>query len=135
MFAPNPVLNNGWFTAEIERVDGTQTQWNSPLWSQVDIREKFLRFRYLNYFNRLASVWGDEARDDLADYLARQSETPVARMRLYHTRMRLILPDDGTLPKREEAEWMFSSEPVANRTYSRPSPATHRSQPIDPQHP
>lgn len=133
MFAPDPVLNNGSFTAEIEHVDGTRTQWNSPLWSQVDSREKFLRFRYLNYFNRLANVWGDEPREDLADYLARRSETPVASVRLYHARMRLILPDDGTLPKRDEAEWMFSSEPVANRTYSHRSPATDTLKPIDPQ--
>lgn len=117
MFAPDPVLNNGWFTAEIQHVDGTQSQWNSPYWVEADSSDKFLRFRFLNYYNRLRASVHHGAGEDFADYLAHRSDVPVESVKLYHTRMRLILPDDGTLPKRDEVTWIFSSEPVAQRTY------------------
>ena len=129
MFAPDPVLNNGWFTAEIQKADGTQAQWNSPFWIESDSRDKFLRFRHLNYYNRLPSLWYHPAREDLADYLARQSDVPVDSIKLYHTRMRLIMPEDGSLPKRDEVDWMFSSEIVAKRSYA---PGTSRQRSSEP---
>jgi len=117
MFAPDPVLNNGWFTAEIQSTDGTTSQWNSPFWIEKGSAEKFLRFRYLNYFNRLPSPWFEQAREDFTDYLARQSRMPVESVQLHHVRMRLIMPEDGSLPKRDEASWMISSEIVTKRKY------------------
>jgi hypothetical protein len=133
MFAPDPVLNNGWFTADIQHTDGTASQLNSPYWIQSSSRDKFLRFRYLNYFNRLPAPYYQSARDDYADYLARKSRVPVESVKLYHTRVRLIMPEDGSLPKRDEADWMFSSEIVAKRTYQPPVPSNPTSQPISDQ--
>jgi hypothetical protein len=129
MFAPDPVINNGWFTAEIQNADGTSSQWNSPYWVEITNRDKFLQFRYLNYFNRLPSPWFQLAREDFADYLARKSRAPVESVRLFHTRMQLIMPEDGSLPKRDEAQWMFTSQPVVHRRYSQPQSQPPSDQP------
>ena len=130
MFAPDPVLNNGWFTAEIHSPDGTVSQWNSPYWITSNSGDKFLRFRYLNYFNRLPAPFYQPARNDFADYLARKSPVPVESVKLFHTRTRLIMPEDGSLPKRDEVDWMFSSEILTKRTYRQPSSRHPSSQQI-----
>ena len=117
LFAPDPVVNNGWFTAEIRDPDGTVTRWNSPFWSEASAWDKFVGFRYIDYFNRLTLPSNFPAADDFADYLAREVGRPVASVRLYKNQVLLQMPDDGSLPPREEIAWMFSSELVAVRKY------------------
>ncbi len=110
MFAPDPVINNGWLTAELTTKDGRSIQWDSPHWSKSGIVDKFVRFRHINYYNRLPLLWNLKATDDFMDYLARQSGQEIARVKLYRNHMRLQMPEDGSLPVREEAEWQFLSE-------------------------
>jgi hypothetical protein len=69
LFAPDPIINNSWISAELWRPDGTLANtWNSPYWAGESGFEKFRNFRMLNYYNRLVFreiVVGQ----DLADYL------------------------------------------------------------------
>lgn len=117
LFAPDPFINNGWFTADVRSGDGTVTQWNSPYWSEFGAWDKFVRFRHVDYFNRLTLRSNAPAADDFADYVARTSGKPVASIRLYKNQVLLQMPDDGSLPPRDEITWIFSSEPVSVRSY------------------
>ena len=117
LFAPDPVINNGWFTAEVHAIDGTVTQWSSPYWSEASGWDKFIDFRHVDYFNRLTLRTNAPAADDLADYLACEANKPVARVKLYKNLVTLQMPDDGTLPPRDELGWIFNSEPVSIRRY------------------
>ena len=84
LFAPNPTINNGWLSAEFYPVggkspiltdDGKPLGWNSPIWSEYDVWNKFYRFRHVNYFNRVP-YRGKDPLDDLADYIARTTLGP-----------------------------------------------------------
>jgi hypothetical protein len=84
LFAPNPVINNGWISAEIYGVQKLNDQgymeketltWNSPYWNRYSSWEKFYRFRHVNYYNRLP-YREQEAANDFAEYLYRQLASP-----------------------------------------------------------
>lgn len=87
LFAPNPIVNNGWISAEFFQQgnsapllasDGKPLSWNSPIWSECNFVEKFYRFRHVNYFNRVA-FRGQNVLDDLSDYVARKELGPEFR--------------------------------------------------------
>ncbi|MCA9162869.1 MAG: hypothetical protein KDA62_07810 [Planctomycetales bacterium] len=82
MFAPDPELDNGSIGAVVTLDDGRELMWFSPAWGEVGSGDKFRRFRYINYFNRLRLPENRPAAEDLADYLARTvpptaGESPV----------------------------------------------------------
>jgi hypothetical protein len=117
MFAPDPIINNGWFTAEIHAIDGSVTQWDSPYWYLQSGWDKFVRFRHMDFFNRLPLLHNRPAAEDFADYLGRQAVKPAAAVKLYRNQLSIQMPSDGTIPSRDEIVWLFNSEPVAIRNY------------------
>lgn len=170
LFAPDPVLNNAWLSAELTAPDGTLETWNSTYWASSSGWDKFRHFRMMNYANRIATR-KLSARRDLAAYLLRdvfhreltplddhdpgdhepddlaqhpllsanpKNATPNVpgssnanlfpeetsgpeeqrwRLVLYRNRMDLALPDDGSLPSRDETTWILSSRPFLIREY------------------
>ncbi|MCA9133815.1 MAG: hypothetical protein KDA45_11700 [Planctomycetales bacterium] len=136
LFAPNPVLNNAWISAEITSPDGELTFWNSPYWGDTGSWEKFYRFRYLNYYNRLPSQ-NPLAIEEFADFLARTLISPTAhpvdfaldadattapsaptwKMSLFRSKLNFTLPEDGSLPSRDEILWIASSKNLTVRAY------------------
>lgn len=116
MFAPNPVINNGWYSAEIRSRSGEVTNWDSPIWGRTSGWEKFINFRHMNYYNRLSASWNTAALYDLADYLARRRSL-AASITLYRNQLRINMPDDGSLATREEIEWLFTTESIVNKNY------------------
>ncbi len=166
LFAPSPILNNAWLSAEIYRPDGSQQEvWNSTYWANSSGWERFLGFRHMNYRNSMGAA-APAAANDLADYLARQLISPTAhpieqpvaevaqtfggsptspetlgefrydqsqpgavsdtnrrpqqptwRLVLTRSQLSIVLPHDGTLPKRDETLWISSSKNLAVREY------------------
>ncbi len=138
LFAPNPGINNTWISAEVYAPDGQLDTWNSTYWADTNGWQRFRGFRHINYTNRIQTQ-GKAAADDYADYLARQLISPTAsaiiaepeqlatsidadsqshwRLQLARNRMNISLPDDGTLPSREETMWISSSENLTVREY------------------
>ena len=145
LFAPNPVINNGWISAEFYAQssqspmlasDGKPLSWNSPIWSECTSWTKFYRFRHINYFNRAAHR-GQNVIEDLADFVARTELGPEfhfvdtvpedsrlvvdsssIELRLFMNRLQIVLPDDGSLPSPEETIWMSVSSNLTLRKYS-----------------
>lgn len=128
LFAPNPVLNNAWVSADIYQRGQLIETWNSPFWSQVSAREKFVRFRYVNFFNGLAGR--DQAvKNDFADYIMRteideplkstkvDSTTPEWEVRLFRSKLNLSLTPGEPLPKRDDNIWLTTSERLGVRGY------------------
>lgn len=154
LFAPNPILNNAWLSAEVYRPDGTRQEvWNSTYWATASGWERFVGYRWMNYRNRMAAI-DSRAANDFADYLARQlisptahpitpqspeptgsnrvaatqddgsseasepsGATPAWRLVLSRNQLTIVLPDDGTLPNRDETLWVSSSKNLAVREY------------------
>ncbi len=116
LFAPNPHINNGWYSAEIVDDTGVLKTWSSPYWGKEDGWKKFIEFREMNYFNRVAHD-NRRAVDDLAVYIRRQMvaelETaklsPGLKFKFYRNEMQLVMPDDGSLPVPEEATWLSTT--------------------------
>ncbi len=147
LFAPNPVINNGWVSAEFYRddsstplqsADGKPLSWSSPVWSECTSWDKFYRFRHVNYFNRIP-IRSQNMINDLADYVAREKLGPDYRLvepvssdspsttlqakeaielRLTKNALRIVLPDDGTLPPPDETTWIYVGSSLATRKYS-----------------
>jgi hypothetical protein len=121
MFTPDPVIGNGWFSDELTLSDGSVLKWDSPYWADKGTWEKFVRFRYVNYYNRLYLPANAAGIGDLQDYLARTlvpADGPqVVSSMMSRTRMQLLLPEDGTLPTLDENEWVFTAEPYGRRNY------------------
>ena len=111
MFTPNPVLNNRWFSAEMTTKDGKITNWDSPLWSRASVWDKFVQFRHVNYYNRVYQPWCLPGAKDYMNYRARQSAEELESIQLHQNHLELVMPEDGTLPPRDEAEWRLITEP------------------------
>lgn len=129
LFAPNPVLNNGTVVAEVVDNHDQFFRWSSPEWSQKHVTEKFLRFREMNYFQRLLSY--SIAREDFTDYLFRaipdkepiapmlpfgleeqsvekvQLQKPLKQITLYHADAEMVLTEEDPLPRLEETIWSY----------------------------
>ena len=105
MFTPDPVCNTVWISATIDHDDKPSTEWTSPAWGDVGGIEKFIRFRELNYCNRVVQPGAEEAAEDFARYLSRSAATPAEpnpRVTLYAGELKLIPPSNGGIPKRDE---------------------------------
>ncbi|MEM9656743.1 MAG: hypothetical protein AAF961_00145 [Planctomycetota bacterium] len=140
LFAPNPIVRNGWLSASVLHEGRRRTVWRSPYWADDSAWEKFYRFRHLNYYNRLDLPRNAAGLEDLADYLMRnlppqenlravepvvglpltasvgQGGRPALRsLDLYRNRLQMQLPADEPLPPRDETVWTSSSELVMRR--------------------
>lgn len=129
LFAPNPVLNNGTLVAEVTDHQDQLFRWTSPEWSQKKVIEKFLRFREMNYFQRLPRY--SIACEDFTDYLFRaipdkepvapmlsfeleeqsvkevQLRKPLKQITLYHADVEMLLTAEEPLPSFEETTWSY----------------------------
>ncbi len=118
MFAPNPIINNAYLTAEIEDEVGNQTYWDSPDWKSVGTFGKFYRFRYLNFYNRIYLDSNAPAINDFVDYLARTaSGSPVRRLKLVRNAMTMLAPEAGSLPTGDDVIWISRSDLLRERRY------------------
>ncbi len=156
LFAPNPAINNGWVSAEIYGVTSVASEnsslsgpltWNSPYWNRIGNWEKFYRFRYVNYYNRLP-FREQETADDFADFILREVAGPAVtaarlvplrragepateantflvdrqdsggiEVRLFHNNLSMIMPEDGSFPPRAEETWMSVSRNLTIRKF------------------
>ncbi len=116
MFAPDPVINNGWFSADIELASGDIEHWDSPYWAEKGSLEKFRRAREMNYYNRLGLPWNLCATDDFADYLLRNSKSPARSIKLFKNQMQFRPDSEGRFLSHDETEWMFSTEIVTRKS-------------------
>ena len=118
MFSPNPVLNNAYITAEIEDTNGNIKYWDSPDWKKASTSEKFLRFRHMNFYNRIHLPGNSLAVNDFVNHLVR-TDFPIVikKLKLERTAMTMILPEPGTLPGREETLWISSTSFLTERHF------------------
>jgi len=127
LFAPNPVLNNGVLVAELTDSQGNPATWTSTDWQQASAWKKFLRFRHMNYQQRLPNT--HLAAIDFADYLLgaipeTESATGVVRwsqdnellepapltppmrdIKLYKYRNTMLIEQGEPLPTLEQTYW------------------------------
>jgi hypothetical protein len=146
LFAPNPTINNGWLSAEFYPVggklplmepNGKPLSWNSPIWSEYSAWSKFYRFRHVNYFTRV-QYRGKDPLDDLSDFIARKMLGPEyhfvetrtnpasseddpssVELRLSKSAVQIIMPEDGSLPARDEATWIYVGSGLGMRKYAK----------------
>ena len=88
LFAPDPVINNCWWTIEVRgelagelqddlsstTLPGSESNslsWNSPFWGDVKPTEKFFKRRHIAYYRRL-SEFPTEVLEDFADEWVRE---------------------------------------------------------------
>ena len=118
MFSPNPVLNNAYITAEIEDLVGDRKYWDSPDWKKTGSVEKFLRFRHMNFYNRIYLPGNSLAVNDFVNHLVRNDfSLVVEKLKLERTAMTMVLPEPGTLPSREETIWISTTSFLTERDF------------------
>jgi len=139
LFAPNPSLNNETIVAEVRDRMGQEATWRSPDWSQTTAWEKFYRFRYMSFYQRVGDA--HYAARDFADYLQRTipdqeyakpmirwSETneilppaalvpPMVSVKLYEYREQMVLSDENPMPNQSETLWSQQSKFLVAREY------------------
>lgn len=126
-------------TSPLLAPNGKTLTWNSPIWSEFSAWDKFYRFRHVNYFNRVP-YRGKEPLDDLADYIARTTLGPefqfvetkpdldpqqdsvnksevAIELRLSKSAVQIVMPEDGSLPTRDEATWVYVGSGLGMRKY------------------
>jgi hypothetical protein len=164
LFAPDPVVNNCWWTIEVKgelsvelqnelRRPGQQSlqgevgplSWDSPFWGEVRPAEKFFKRRHIAYSRRL-SEFPVEVCEDFADSWVRErfgnrlhalanvplenglsvnseadlpeaSKPYLLELNIFRNELKLALPDDGSLPAREETVWLSVTEKYLQRRY------------------
>ncbi|MEM7557608.1 MAG: hypothetical protein AAF394_00665 [Planctomycetota bacterium] len=113
MFAPDPMVNHLWLSADIYDEQGQRVEtWNSPYWNDVGAWEKFYKFRYLNYYTRMCSPLHRTSAKDLADYLARtkqNDESGQLTVEIYANSLELTSPVDGNIYAAEDLVWVTES--------------------------
>lgn len=121
MFTPRPSVNHYWLTAGVYDAQGNRLEdWSSPYWPTVPSWEKFLRFRHLNYFNRVSLPKNQLATTDLAEYLSR-TVGPVdsnghperVRVELHSNNVEMVPLEKGPFPPPEEVVWVTQSKWLA----------------------
>lgn len=118
MFSPNPVLNNAYITAEIEDLVGDRKYWDSPDWKTTGTLDKFLRFRHMNFYNRIYLPGNSLAVKDFMNHLVRNDfPMVVEKIKLERTAMSMVLPEPGTLPSREETIWISNTSFLAEKDF------------------
>lgn len=118
MFTPRPQVNHFWMTANIQDASGQRLDdYSSPYWPTVGSWEKFVDFRYVNFFNRLSLPKNRIATHDFAEYLSRslgagEGRDPPApvRVELYLNNVQMDPLSDGELPPKEEIGWIMQSQ-------------------------
>jgi hypothetical protein len=120
LFAPNPGMRTGFIVGEVRDGSGNIAAWTSPDWSQQSIAAKFLKFRHLNYYQRVVLV--HQASNDLADYLQRSIPTrervePGIRL----TEDLTIVPSDPIVPPIKQVILHYH-HPLINLAYEEPIP-------------
>ncbi len=143
LFAPNPIVDNGWFSADLTDKEGNRFTWNSPHWVQTNSWDRFYKFRHLNFYNRLHLLHNAPAVNDFSDYLARTISTdpknrtvdittelpksepnpsdrssPVREVKVYKISKLMMLTEEGTLPTRDETIWTLRTELLSKKEYS-----------------
>lgn len=119
MFAPKPSVNNYWMSAQITDSAGQSTDWTSPYWPTIGAWEKFYRFRYMNYYNRISTPLHRHCTPDFARYLAREAAAANGDspddyfVNLYANGLNMVDPVDRALPPPEEITWITFSELAA----------------------
>ncbi len=116
MFAPNPVLSNRWVSAQMKTQTGQTLIWDSPLWARASIWDKFVQFRHVNYYSRINQTWCIPAAHDYLNYKFHNAPEPLESIQLNLNRMEIMMPEDGSLPPRDEAQWMLATEPWLSRS-------------------
>lgn len=115
MFAPNPVADNSWLSATLASETPAVSQWQSPAWGRVSAAEKFVRFRSVNYFDRISLNGYRLAAEDFADYLSR-SEVPHDDVKpsvvLSTNGLKVIVPSEGGVPSPDDVIRMLHSQTI-----------------------
>lgn len=115
MFAPKPSVNNLWLTAKVYDSGGNEVDfWTSPYWPDESAGAKFLRFRHMNYYNRLNLPQNQVACRDFADYLGRtlaeqKGASDPFGVELHSNKYQLISPKTSRLPRSDELVWVTQS--------------------------
>ncbi|GEM_PF-5512102 len=115
MFAPEPVVDNGWLTATVPSDSQPTVVWKSPEWRDVDGWQKFRHFQSINFYRRLARPENRAAANDFAAYLQRTcNKVPENQpLTLDASGLRLLPPVDGEIPPAEEVTWMLHRQTIA----------------------
>ncbi len=71
LFAPNVDKINQRFVAEITFSDQSKGVWYSPNWSQLSIKDRFLKFRQMEYYDSIYYTKNKKAWEALAKHLSR----------------------------------------------------------------
>lgn len=115
MFAPDPIADNLWLSATLAAETPAVSQWQSPEWGRVSAAEKFLRFRSVNYFDRISLDGYRIAAEDFADYLSR---TAVSRdgvqpsVVLSTNGLKVIVPSEGGVPSPDDVIRMLHGQTI-----------------------
>lgn len=119
MFAPKPTVNDYWLTAQITDSAGDSSDWTSPYWPTTGTWEKFYRFRYMNYYNRISTPLHRHCTPDFANYLAYEAAATrgdVAdgySVSLYSNGLKMVDPVDGVFLPPDEVIRIAYSELAA----------------------
>ncbi|GBF81410.1 hypothetical protein [Aphanothece sacrum] len=76
LFAPNVDKINSRIIAKITFSDLTQGKWSSPDWTQMSIWERFIKFRYMEYYDGVRLQTYQKTWPHLAEYLAKNIVSP-----------------------------------------------------------
>ncbi|MDJ0511001.1 MAG: hypothetical protein QNJ64_17360 [Crocosphaera sp.] len=71
LFAPNVDKINQRFVAEITFSDQSKGIWYSPNWSQLSIKDRFLKFRQMEYYDSIYYTKNKRAWEAFAKHLSR----------------------------------------------------------------
>lgn len=71
LFAPDVDKINQRFMAEITFSDQSKGVWYSPNWSQLSIKDRFLKFRQMEYYDSIYYTNNKKSWEAFANYLSR----------------------------------------------------------------
>ncbi len=115
MFTPNPVADNSWLSATIAGESPSPTEWNSPNWAAVSAADRFIQFRSINYFNRVAITGNRPGAEDFAEYLRRQSmsaDNERPSIVLSVNGLKVVIPIEGGVPLSDDVIRMLHSQTI-----------------------
>jgi hypothetical protein len=75
LFAPNIDKMNQRFVAKITFSDKSQGVWSSPNWKELSLKDRFLQFRKMEYYDSIYSTNNQKAWEAFAEYLSRKLVT------------------------------------------------------------
>lgn len=120
LFAPNPAMRKGYLVGEVKDHEGNTAVWKSPDWSEESVTNKFLRFRHLNYYQRVVLHPG--ASIDLADYLHRSiPDRETVQPGVRWTEELTLAPSAPLVPPVGQVI-LYHHHPLINLAYEEPIP-------------